>query len=75
MNTNTFDAMAALVVDQQGDIDLLVPQEWPEDPNHPVYFLVALFHKTQNDPTFYHRVIEEVKEHMKEFHQDKPPMH
>ena len=52
-----FIAAAALVVTEEGELDLLLPYEFPADPSDPVYFLFAVHFQAVNDPEFYDKVM------------------
>jgi AMMECR1 domain-containing protein len=66
-------AMGGIVINEEGELDLLLPQVWPEDPNHPVYFLAAVFFKLQNDPNYYRELIESVQEYLPDMFEEAGP--
>lgn len=57
-----FIAQAAIVVTEDGELDLLLPGILPEDPLDPTYFLFALHFKATNDPDFYNEIMESVRD-------------
>lgn len=73
MSDMEITALGGLVINEEEELDLLLPQVWPEDPRHPVYFLAAVFFKLQNDPNYYHELIESVQEYIPDAFNEEGP--
>jgi len=46
-------AQTAILVDESDELVFKPPFDWPEDINHPIYFVAAVFYRYIQDPGFY----------------------
>jgi len=53
--------VACIMVNLDGEIELILPVDFPDDPNDPVYFLMGVYYLAENDPDFYASVLESIK--------------
>ena len=67
---NKFYATCALVLDEEGDIDLLLPHE--DEQSEAALFLMAIFHRLKVDDEFYKANISWMRNHM-DLHQELEP--
>ena len=58
---NEVHATAGIIVNDEGELDILLPYEMPEDPDDICYFLFALHFMAVNDPDFQEYVMNEVR--------------